>query len=330
MPLPVMLDQHTSDTKGGQPLRERPPPLEALSLETTRFSDGDFATPHLDGKMTARSARTAVSLSTTKSSRMVRKNLLGPLALPSMPKCFCCAMCGEILTEPTSAADGLNYDRKCIETWLKKGHRNSPVTKAPLQSLDLYPNDALKDCLGQYLSLREVMTQDHKRWRGFVVVTEDRVLRKLAQKDSQVRDLKATLRSKLVQHSRSNNGAPLSPDGSATTTSPRSTRSSSTATISSSSGGTVEDNNPSPQEFVATLTAVAELSTPVVWGAGSAPRTSSSPPQQGAAASARKSRLRSFCRGWWRRDAAATSSRRSKSHTAPASSRAEKGAAATE
>ena len=53
-------------------------------------------------------------------------------------------MSNVIMSDPVVAADGLSYERRAIEKWLRDGNRSSPVTREPLRSPELYPNQRLR------------------------------------------------------------------------------------------------------------------------------------------------------------------------------------------
>ncbi len=53
----------------------------------------------------------------------------------------------EITHEPVVAADGQSYGRVAIETWLRQGNRNSPMTGAPLSHRNLTLNYRLKSII---------------------------------------------------------------------------------------------------------------------------------------------------------------------------------------
>ena len=48
------------------------------------------------------------------------------------------------MRDPVVAADGLSYERRFIEKWLRDGNRSSPVTREPLRFPHLYPNQHLR------------------------------------------------------------------------------------------------------------------------------------------------------------------------------------------
>ena len=53
-------------------------------------------------------------------------------------------MSSVIMRDPVVAADGLSYERRFIEKWLRDGNRSSPVTREPLRFPHLYPNQHLR------------------------------------------------------------------------------------------------------------------------------------------------------------------------------------------
>lgn len=51
----------------------------------------------------------------------------------------------EVMRDPVMASDGHTYERVAIERWLfRDGHLASPRTNAPLPTMDLIPNFALR------------------------------------------------------------------------------------------------------------------------------------------------------------------------------------------
>ena len=61
-----------------------------------------------------------------------------------IPEEYRCRMSSVIMRDPVVAADGLSYERRFIEKWLRDGNRSSPVTREPLRFPHLYPNQHLR------------------------------------------------------------------------------------------------------------------------------------------------------------------------------------------
>eukprot|EP00443_Scrippsiella_acuminata_P127264 CAMPEP_0115765916 /NCGR_PEP_ID=MMETSP0272-20121206/102846_1 /TAXON_ID=71861 /ORGANISM="Scrippsiella trochoidea, Strain CCMP3099" /LENGTH=343 /DNA_ID=CAMNT_0003211797 /DNA_START=383 /DNA_END=1414 /DNA_ORIENTATION=+ len=156
------------------------------------------SSPRVDPLLSERTCSSMISLGSW-TARSSKQEFSGTISSPPIPKCFRCAMCNEIMAEPTIAADGLSYHRKCIESWFESGHETSPVTNAPLQSFTLHPNNVLKDAAQQYFALRSTVEQDQQHREEVVAATERRVSCLLEHRDSQIRILKASLKGRLKQ-----------------------------------------------------------------------------------------------------------------------------------
>eukprot|EP00877_Chromochloris_zofingiensis_P014956 jgi/Chrzof1/9714/Cz04g13050.t1 len=74
-----------------------------------------------------------------------------------VPLALLCALTQRLLHDPVVAADGFTYERDAWVGWLEQGNKTSPVTKAPLPSLEYFPNHAL--CLILSTWSKEVMTK---------------------------------------------------------------------------------------------------------------------------------------------------------------------------
>jgi len=60
-----------------------------------------------------------------------------------------CPITFDIMEDPVTGTDGVNYDRKAITTWLAN-HGTSPTTRRPMHVQDLIPNRLLKDMIQRY------------------------------------------------------------------------------------------------------------------------------------------------------------------------------------
>ena len=87
---------------------------------------------------------TAPPLPTTSSS--------SPNPQSSEPDGFLCPITGEIMKDPVSDNEGISYERKEIEEWLKRGNKTSPITRQTLQLSDLRPNIALRKLIEEWQS----------------------------------------------------------------------------------------------------------------------------------------------------------------------------------
>jgi hypothetical protein len=56
----------------------------------------------------------------------------------------------DLMTDPVICTDGFTYERSSIETWFAK-NKSSPMTGAPIETLTLIPNRALKQTIERYL-----------------------------------------------------------------------------------------------------------------------------------------------------------------------------------
>merc|ERR1712166_633969 len=60
-----------------------------------------------------------------------------------VPPAFACPITGYCMLDPAMAADGNTYERVAIQQWLQR-QRTSPMTRATLEFVDLYPNHEKK------------------------------------------------------------------------------------------------------------------------------------------------------------------------------------------
>jgi hypothetical protein len=75
------------------------------------------------------------------------------------PDYFLCPLTLSLMEDPVSTADGQTYERKAIQEWFDRGHKESPLTGAPLVRNGLVdktvaPNFALKSAIGEWAQLR--------------------------------------------------------------------------------------------------------------------------------------------------------------------------------
>ncbi|XP_041460717.1 WD repeat, SAM and U-box domain-containing protein 1-like isoform X2 [Lytechinus variegatus] len=77
----------------------------------------------------------------------------GPVPDDQIPDEYLCPISREIMKEPVIAADGYTYERKAIENWFRAGRNTSPMTNAPLSSINLTPNRSLKMIIARIYDL---------------------------------------------------------------------------------------------------------------------------------------------------------------------------------
>ena len=78
-----------------------------------------------------------------------------------MPNDLCCPISRELFTDPVVAKDGSTYEREAIEEWLRE-KKTSPITRAPLNSSELYPNLAIKSMADSYRDERRAINAFYK------------------------------------------------------------------------------------------------------------------------------------------------------------------------
>jgi hypothetical protein len=102
---------------------------------------------------------------------------------------FMCPISLKLMEDPVLDPEGNTYERRAIETWLKK-KETSPMTRAPLTASMLYPNRALREAIESF----KLAENKHDNWRQ----QEDRrtvLMRKAARKHKSIlRTLKAQQR----------------------------------------------------------------------------------------------------------------------------------------
>ena len=63
------------------------------------------------------------------------------------------------MDDPVVAADGETYDRACIQEWIDRGKRTSPMTNMLLPSLSLVPNRRIKSKIEEWKEGRKKSTR---------------------------------------------------------------------------------------------------------------------------------------------------------------------------
>eukprot|EP00946_MAST-07B_sp_MAST-7B-sp1_P000103 g103.t1 len=67
------------------------------------------------------------------------------------PPLFLCPLSQQLMSDPVQLVDGKTYERANVEFWLASGNRVSPLPPhAPLSTLALFPNIALKKAIDEY------------------------------------------------------------------------------------------------------------------------------------------------------------------------------------
>ncbi|XP_031284019.1 U-box domain-containing protein 9-like isoform X2 [Pistacia vera] len=67
-----------------------------------------------------------------------------------VPEVFRCPISGEIMADPVVLANGLTFDRPCIEKWLNEGNRSCPQTHQVLSHTVLTPNQLVREIISQW------------------------------------------------------------------------------------------------------------------------------------------------------------------------------------
>lgn len=68
------------------------------------------------------------------------------------PDEYLCPISREIMQDPVIAADGYTYERAAIESWIKTGNSQSPMTNSPLLSKHLTPNRTVKMLIQRHIT----------------------------------------------------------------------------------------------------------------------------------------------------------------------------------
>jgi hypothetical protein len=71
--------------------------------------------------------------------------------LQKMPDSFICPLTLQVMTDPVICADGHNYEREAIESWLERSN-SSPLTGEELVHKSLMPNCTLRALIENYTS----------------------------------------------------------------------------------------------------------------------------------------------------------------------------------
>ena len=69
-----------------------------------------------------------------------------------VPNEYKCPISHELMVDPIVASDGHTYERFCFERWVSGGKIVSPMTNAPLYSINTIPNLNLKKIISQFIS----------------------------------------------------------------------------------------------------------------------------------------------------------------------------------
>jgi hypothetical protein len=67
-----------------------------------------------------------------------------------IPRAYICPLTMDVMFDPVLDSEGNTYEREAIEAWLV-GHRTSPVSRQPLNSNMLIPNNALSDAIHDHM-----------------------------------------------------------------------------------------------------------------------------------------------------------------------------------
>ena len=95
---------------------------------------------------------------------------------------FLCPLSGDIMSDPVVAQDGITYEKKNIEKWMKTNTK-SPISHATLSSKSLVPNYALKRQIYGHFPTEE--SRKFHRTNFFIYVPNDIMLLILNQLDAQ-------------------------------------------------------------------------------------------------------------------------------------------------
>jgi len=114
-------------------------------------------------------------------------------ALPSFPKCFRCPINQEIMMDPVFTVDGVTYERENIVAYFSSGRRTSPATGLDLASLELVPNEALREAIESYKDLHSGAEHLQREWESYTTHQGHRATQKLLHRQRQVRVLKSAL-----------------------------------------------------------------------------------------------------------------------------------------
>jgi len=69
-----------------------------------------------------------------------------------VPQHLCCQISWSPLVDPVITPAGITYERRLILDHLQRGNKFDPVTRAPLQASELYPNKMMVDAVDEYIT----------------------------------------------------------------------------------------------------------------------------------------------------------------------------------
>ena len=72
------------------------------------------------------------------------------LVKPAPPTDLCCPITLELFRDPVDTIHGMTYERSAIEAWLKE-HRTDPMTNETLRVTFVWPNDAVRRRVQEFL-----------------------------------------------------------------------------------------------------------------------------------------------------------------------------------
>lgn len=78
-----------------------------------------------------------------------KRDIGGGHQLPPLHSFFC-PITRDVMGEPVEIASGQTFERSAILTWFRSGNRMCPITKAELSSLDVKPNQALRQSIEEW------------------------------------------------------------------------------------------------------------------------------------------------------------------------------------
>jgi hypothetical protein len=79
----------------------------------------------------------------------------------SIPDEFICPISLEIMKDPVICEDGNSYERKFILDWLARS-KTSPITRDPLSSERIFPNESLKAAIDNWKSEKNKKKSNNK------------------------------------------------------------------------------------------------------------------------------------------------------------------------
>jgi len=115
------------------------------------------------------------------------------------PTSFKCPLTHDILEDPVATADGQVYERACIEEWFRQGNLTSPLTSMALPTLQLVPNEALRQAIAVYVRLRPDLRRKPVRQRGYefaVAFWAEELAKKRGKQEEEIRLLREELQAK--------------------------------------------------------------------------------------------------------------------------------------